>query len=79
MIARSREISSTLQQLGIDKMSLEERYDLVDEIIVSIGADFVMPECHKELLDERIAETEANPGVGSSWEEVKNRLLKKKP
>lgn len=70
-------MSSTLQRLGIDKMSLEERYDLVDEIIVSIGKDFVMPDWHKELLDERIAEAEANPGVGSSWEEVKSRLLKK--
>ncbi len=30
---------------------------------------------HREILDQRIAEDDANPEVGAPWPEVKQRIL----
>jgi putative addiction module component (TIGR02574 family) len=34
-----------------------------------------VPDWQQRLLDERIAEDEADPKAGSPWEEVKQRIL----
>ena len=39
--------------------------------------DSILTESHKSILEERIANHEANPESGSSWEEVKQRVTSK--
>jgi putative addiction module component (TIGR02574 family) len=34
-----------------------------------------LPDWQRRLLDERMAEEDADPEAGSSWEEVKQRIL----
>ena len=70
-------MSSLLKDLGIDRLSLDDRIRLVEEIWDDIAATVEsgsVPESHKELLDRRIATHEADPRSGSSWDEVKARL-----
>ncbi|MGE0607499.1 MAG: addiction module protein [Pirellulales bacterium] len=71
---------ATVKSLGIDQLSLAERILLVEEIWDGIAADadaFEIPISHREELDRRLAEHEANPQAGSTWEEVKARLQSK--
>jgi putative addiction module component (TIGR02574 family) len=70
-------MSPTLQKLGIDRMSPEERLRLIAEIWDSLPPveQREIPESHREELDRRLAAAEANPGAGSPWSEVKARLL----
>ena len=67
------------KSLGIDLLSLAERVLLVEEIWDSIAAEaeaLEVPQSHKDELDIRLADHDANPDAGSSWEDVKSRLRK---
>ena len=67
------------KSLGIDRLSFAERALLVEEIWDSIAAEaeaVEVPQSHKDELDHRLADHEANPGAGSSWEDVKTHLRK---
>lgn len=71
----------TLEQLGIDKLSVADRLELIGAIWDSIAQNpeqFEIPEWHKRELDEEIAAFEANPDDCSTWEEVKARLKARK-
>ncbi|HEY8504700.1 MAG TPA: addiction module protein [Gemmataceae bacterium] len=71
-------MGKTIESLGIDRLSLAERLRLVEEIWDSIAAEadrLPVPQSHKEELDRRLAACRADPKAGSSWEEVKGRLL----
>jgi len=62
-----------------EKLTIAERVELVEAIWNSIpaAADATMlpvPEAHKRVVDERLAEIEANPSAGDSWEDVRARL-----
>ena len=63
----------TIKELGIDRLSVRERLDLIEQIWDSLpealGPDEV-PEWHKEVLAKRLAEAEANPGGGIPWREA---------
>ena len=62
----------------IRKLSVSERIQLVEDIWDSIAADAETLSLTKEQrteLDRRLADAEANPGVGTPWSEVKARLL----
>jgi putative addiction module component (TIGR02574 family) len=70
-----------MEELGIDKLSVEQRLQLLDEICDSIPADRPLPPMTKaqmEELDRRIAAHEADPNRGSSWEDVKARILSRR-
>ena len=70
-------MSPTLQSLGIDHLTSAERIRLVEEIWDSIPDEDVVPaltEVQQLDLRRRIAEYEADPKLGSTWEEVKARL-----
>ena len=70
-------MSATLKALGIDRMTIDERLLLVEEIWDSIAVEhesLVIPQSHKDELDRRLAARVANPKAGSSWEVVKARL-----
>ena len=67
------------KSLGIDRLSLEERMLLVEEIWDSIAAEaeaLEVPQSHRDELDVRLAAKDANPRAGSSWEDVKTRVQK---
>jgi putative addiction module component (TIGR02574 family) len=68
---------TTMQKLGLDKLSVEERLSLIGELWDSVldGRDDVelTPEQEAEL-DRRLDLQEADPKRGSSWEEVKARI-----
>lgn len=70
-------MSRSLQELGIDRLSLDERLDLIAAIWDSIPDTLEalpLPEWHRQELERRLAACEANPDAGSPWEEVKARL-----
>lgn len=62
-------------------LSIAERLQLVEDLWDSIAQDanaetLPLTDAEKALLDERLADLERNPEAGSSWEEVKARILK---
>jgi putative addiction module component (TIGR02574 family) len=70
-------MSSALKNLGIERLSIEERLLLVEEIWDSIAAEeeeIPVTEAQKQDLERRLALYQQNPNAGSSWEEVKARL-----
>ena len=72
-------MDANVKSLGIDRLSLAERILLVEEIWDSIAAEaeaLEFPQSHKEELERRLADRDANPDAGSSWEDVKTRLQK---
>jgi putative addiction module component (TIGR02574 family) len=69
----------TLEQFGIDRLSPEERYELIDLIWDSLPSDapFTPPEWHLQELEKRIAAADADPGAVEPWEAVLARLSRK--
>jgi putative addiction module component (TIGR02574 family) len=65
----------TLESLGIDKLSVEDRISLVQLIWDSIPARPPISEELRDELDRRIAEDEADPDGGIPWEVVKTEAL----
>lgn len=67
----------TMKSLGIDQFSVAERILLVEEIWDSIandGQEAGLTDTQRQDLARRVADYEANPELGSSWEEAKARL-----
>ncbi len=69
-------MSSLFQKLGIDRLSREERLKLISEIWDSLTPvdQLPIPDSRVEELDRRIADADANPAAGRSWDEVRARL-----
>jgi putative addiction module component (TIGR02574 family) len=66
-----------MQSLGIDRLTVAEKLQLVEEIWDSIAArpeDVPLTQNQKQDLSRRLDAYEANPKAGSSWGEVKARL-----
>ncbi len=62
----------------IRQLSVPERIQLVEQIWNSIAEDeaaFELTPAQKAELDRRLTAHEAAPDRGSSWEDVKARLL----
>jgi putative addiction module component (TIGR02574 family) len=71
-------MSSLLSSLGIDRLSVVERIQLVQEIWDSLVPDaeqLPITEAQRLELDRRLAALEANPDDVVSWEEVEARAL----
>jgi putative addiction module component (TIGR02574 family) len=66
----------TLHELGIDRMSPNERLELISEIWDSLSPSeqVRLTENQKEELDRRIAAADADPSLGTPWDIVKARL-----
>jgi putative addiction module component (TIGR02574 family) len=67
----------TLQQFGIDKLSIAERLELIEKIWDSLPEQIApdeVPAWHLAILAERRAQAEAQPGLGKPWDEVFARL-----
>lgn len=70
----------SLKSLGIERLGIEERLTLVEEIWDSIAADSAavpLTRAQRDKLDRRIADHEANPDDVVSWEEVKTKLTER--
>jgi putative addiction module component (TIGR02574 family) len=75
--AEDKRVVPTLQQLGIEKLSVVERLELIGatwESILDIDPNQPAPESHLRVLEQRLAAAEADPGGGTPWEVVKARL-----
>jgi putative addiction module component (TIGR02574 family) len=65
---------------GFDDLSVEEKIDYLQSLWERIAASpdtIPVPNWHREVLDERLKDLEANPDAGESWEVVQDRLQKK--
>jgi len=69
----------TLEQLGIDRLSPQQRYELIGLIWDSLPDDapLIPPDWHLRELERRIAAAEADPGAAEPWEAVLARLSRK--
>lgn len=71
-------MSPTLQDLGIDQLSSEERLALAEAIWQSVAdeaANAPVPEAQLAELDRRLADSIARPDAVTPWEVVKARAL----
>jgi putative addiction module component (TIGR02574 family) len=62
------------KSLGIDRLGIEERLALVDEIWASICADtasFPLTDAQRAELDRRVADDDAYPDDVAPWADVK--------
>jgi putative addiction module component (TIGR02574 family) len=59
------------------QLPVEDRLEIAEAIWESLEAvePPPLPDWQQRLLDERIAEDDADPEAGSPWEEVKQRIL----
>lgn len=68
-------MSASMRELGIDRLSAEDRLQLIGEIWDSLAPESEpIPQSHREELDRRLAAADANPSAGRPWEEVRARL-----
>jgi len=64
----------SVKTLGIDRLNVDERLALVEEIWASIYADakvFPLTDQQRAELDRRVADDDAFPDDVVSWDEVK--------
>lgn len=67
----------SLKSLGIERLGIEERLTLIEELWDSIAVDSAevpLTEAQRTELDRRIAEHEATPDDFASWEEIKTTM-----
>ena len=70
-------MSITSKNLGIDRMDVNERLALVEEIWASICADaqaFPLSEAQRAELDRRVADDNEFPDDVVPWDEVKKSV-----
>lgn len=63
----------TIEALGIDRLSVRERLDLIEEIWDSLPEQVErdeVPDWHLAEVARRRAEADARPGGGRPWREV---------
>lgn len=69
---------ATLQAFGIDRLSVEDRVVLVQEIWDSIASEAErapLTEAQRHEVDRRLAAHQANPGAAIPWEKVEAEVL----
>lgn len=69
---------TTLERLGIDRMTTGERIALAQEILDSVAAEQPRPplsEAKKAELARRLADAKANPDDEVPWEQVEAAAL----
>jgi putative addiction module component (TIGR02574 family) len=64
---------------GFDDLDVSDQVEYVQALWDRIAANEVavpVPSWHREVLDERLADIEANPAAARPWEDVKADLLR---
>lgn len=71
-------MNATMKAFGLDKLNECERYVLGHELLESVHAQFAgdasLTEAKRAELERRIAEANADPDGGVSWEVVEAKL-----
>jgi len=70
----------SLKSLGIERLGIEERLTLVEELWDSIAADssaVPLTQTQRDELDRRITDHEANPDDVVPWEEIKTSITER--
>jgi putative addiction module component (TIGR02574 family) len=70
-------MSVSIKSLGIDRLGVEERLDLVEQIWDSLAADNAavpLTDTQRAELDRRIADHDRSPDDVVSWENVKSSV-----
>lgn len=70
-------MSVSLKSLGIDRLSVEERLALVEDLWDSIAGESAATsptDAQRAELDRRLADDEANPNDVVPWEDVKTSI-----
>lgn len=65
-----------------DRLSVQEKLDLIEQIWDSLPPEVQpdeVPEWHKLVLANRLAEAEANPGGGMPWREALAAIRASRP
>ena len=65
---------------GFDELSVDEDIEYLHSLWDRIAATpetIPVPDRHREILDERLKDLEANDGSGDSWDAARERLRKK--
>lgn len=73
-------MSVSAKSLGIDRLDIDSRLALVEEIWGSICADaaaFPLSEAQRAELDRRVAEDDAFPDEVMPWDDVKTSVRKR--
>ena len=63
--------------IEIEKLSVVQRLELIERIWNSLPEDVApedVPEWHVDILKDRLAKSESNPGVGRPWREFMAEL-----
>lgn len=71
-------MNASIKSLGIDRLPIEERLTLVEEIWDSIAADsnaVPLTDAQRAELQKRMAEDDANPDDALPWEQIKASTL----
>jgi putative addiction module component (TIGR02574 family) len=71
-------MSPTLQELGIDRLSAEERLALAEAIWNSVVEELErasIPDAQRKELERRLADSIARPDAVTPWEVIKARAL----
>lgn len=62
---------------GFEALSLEEQIDYVQSLWDHIAAQpekVPVPDWHRQVLSERVANYEASPNAGKTWEQLEQEL-----
>ena len=76
----SQSIPDLATELLNAPLSVEQRLDLISRLWDSIpdsAEALPVPEWHREELERRLEDADANPGAAIPWEQVRKRLLEK--
>ena len=71
-------MSPTLEDLGIDQLSMEDRLSLAEAIWESVAREIEqapLPEAQRRELERRLADSIARPDAVTPWETIKARAL----
>jgi putative addiction module component (TIGR02574 family) len=71
-------MNASVKSLGIDRLPVEERLALVEEIWDSIAVDsgaIPLTDAQRIELERRIAEDDSHPNDATPWEQVKASTL----
>jgi len=77
-VGREVAMVPTLQELGLDRMSLEDRLTVAEAIWESVVHEVEanpLPTAQRTELERRLADSIARPEAVTPWEEIKARAL----
>lgn len=66
--------------IEIDTLNVEERLELIETLWESLIVDpsnVPITDAQRQMLDERLDEIEAGDDDGATWEDVRDRILKR--